>query len=157
MLRKNGKGEKKKSPRNTLAHKCRVFVKVQGLSQAERSLLLVTPQLLLHVILMSSFHWLSVKSCLVFTHFDLSRAIGPRQRPWRRHFNLRPPPARERTPPFPADARPLSCAASTASRSVQECADSSRTATSSVFPDWKQVFTPVHQLAEGSAEFKSSR
>lgn len=91
MLRKNGKGGKKKSPRNTLAHKCRVFVKVQGLSQAERSLLLVTPQLLLHVILMSSFRWLRVKSCLVFTHFDLSRAIGPRQRPWRRHFNLRPP------------------------------------------------------------------
>lgn len=64
------------------------FVKVQGLSQADRSLLLVTPQLLLHVILMSSFHWPHVKPCLVFTHFDLSRAIGPRRCPQRRRHRV---------------------------------------------------------------------
>lgn len=62
--------------KNTLAHKCSVFVKVQGLSQAECWLLLVTPQLLLHVILMSSFHWPLVKSCLGFTHFNpLERSV----------------------------------------------------------------------------------
>lgn len=119
-----------------MAHKFRVFVKVQGLSQAERSLLLVTPQLLLHVILMSSFHWLRVKSCLVFTHFDLSRAIGPHQRPRRRHarrrlrhFNLRNPPPRSEGAHASVSSghSPLLCAASTASRSAQECADSSRT------------------------------
>lgn len=141
-----------------------MFVKVQGLSRAERSLLLVTPQLLLHVILMSSFHWPHVKSCLVFTHFDLSRAIGPRQRPRRRRHRVIVSGILTSDSPQRGSARlcfqrtpmvPLRCINSLTLRPRMR--RSLPNAVFFSFSSLNQYFTPADQLAEGMAVFWGAR